>query len=186
MKNSASKKWLKLRVCPIILLLLVGSMFCALAGCDSVPETQPTTTVAEGIHALNWQLHGTWISADGTTESVPFSIWGYIQDTPDDLDALYITIDLPDDFRYSIGTPTPSFVSMNQKADYFPHLMIFHGFAYDKPANSSDSTQIALDLEKEYAVITFETAPDCYLVAATAPSVDHTELLRYFSDLIKP
>lgn len=192
MKRSFLKEKLTVRLSYIAaVFLLVCGMIFPLAGCVSTPETQTsaTTTAAatDGIRTLNWQLYGTWISADGTTNSVPFSIDGYIQKTPDDLNELHIVIDLPDDFRYIIGTPTPSFISMNQKYNHFPHLMLFNGFTYDKHTNSSVWTSFALDLEKEYAAIMIENAPNryCYSVASTDPDADPKDLLAYFEDFFQ-
>ena len=138
-----------------------------------------------GGKPLSWDLNGTFVLSDGTTEPVSVSINGYINDTPDDLDELYITIELPNNFRYSVNTPDPSFVSMNQNYNDLPHLMICPTYVYDKQTNSSVWSYLAFDLEKEYVVLMIENAPNCYLVASVDPSVAHTELLKHFADFME-
>ena len=142
---------------------------------------EPSPTENNGT-AISWDMNGTFVLSDSTAEPVSFSIDGYINDTQDDLDELYITIEFPDNFRYLDTPPDPCYVSMNQKANDLPHLMICPTYIYDKQTNSAVWSYYAFDLENEYIVLMIENAPNCYLVASTDPSVAHTELLKHFAD----
>ncbi len=185
-------KKLTVRLSSIVTLLLVCSMIFPLAGCSSVPESQTTATAGgdttpeiQTPYPMNWQLHGAWILADGTTEAVSFTVNGHVYDTQDDIDSLDITIAFPDSFRYSANTPEPSYVSMNQKYNDLPHLMICPHFVYEKRTNSAVWSYFALDFEKQYMVMLVEGRPNCYLVASADPSVEHTALLKHFADFIE-
>ena len=124
----------------------------------------------------------TFVHADGTTEAVDFAIDGYIIDTEYEKDELFIEFTFSDDFRYSIPTPEPSFVSTNQQYNIFPHLMHFSSFSYDKQANDLAFSNFAIDLEKKYCIILFDNLPDCYLVASQDGEQDYEQLLAYFAD----
>lgn len=138
-----------------------------------------------GGTAISWDMNGTFVLSDGTTDAVNFTVDGYVYDNEDRIDVLDITLAFPDNFRYSVNTPDPSFVSMNQNCKDLPHLMICPTYVYDKQTNSSVWSYLAFDLEKEYVVLMIENAPNCYLVASVDPSVAHTELLEHFADFIE-
>lgn len=135
----------------------------------------------------HWDMNGIFVHADGTTEAVEVILDGEIKDTKNDLDELNLTIVLSDNFRYGItGADEPrSFISMNQKYNVLPHLMVCHGYAHDSQSNIAGILLFALDLEKEYSIFLFENAPHCYLVASKDGTVDHELLLDHFADFIE-
>ena len=135
-----------------------------------------------GKTAVNMNMIGTFVYADGTTEAVDFAIEGYIIDTEQETDELFIEFAFSDNFRYSIPTPEPSFVSTNQQYNIFPHLMHFSSFSYDKQANDLAFSNFAIDLEKKYCIVLFDNLADCYLVASQDGEQDYEQLLAYFAD----
>lgn len=128
---------------------------------------------------------GTFIHADGTTESVSFAIDGNIKDSPNDTDELNVNITLSDEFRYAMGRSYPHYISMNQKNNDFPDLMICPTYIYDKQLNSSKFSVFALDLETKCSIVLFGSAPDCYLVASEDSTKNYDQLLEHFADFIE-
>ena len=138
-----------------------------------------------GGKPISWDLNGTFVLSDGTTDDVDFTINGYIYDNEDRIDVLDITIAFPDSFRYMISPSNLAFTSVNQSNNDLPHLMICSDAVFDNQTHSYAFTYFAFDLEKKYIAVMFESTPDCYLVASADSSADYSDLLEYFADFIE-
>ncbi|MBE6920755.1 MAG: hypothetical protein E7468_04235 [Ruminococcaceae bacterium] len=128
------------------------------------------------------EMNGTFIYEDASTKNVDFTIQGDIRRTRDGSVELDIAIMLPEDFRYRIDTTESHLLSTNQKNNDLPHLVISQSYAYDKQKNVATVFVLALDLENEYAIVLFQNAPDCYLVAARDDEATYDQLLAHFTD----
>ena len=175
----------KLRTCnyPIIALLLVFCLFFSLAGCNSASES-PTTTVATGTHALNWQFRGTWISADGTTSSAAAgSISGTVQLGDTGEDTLDLNITFTEGCNYQYTNPT-SYSSESRKYLKVPYCVCPY-YSYSKDKNDSVFSYIGISLDKEYVIFHWEDQKDLYLVASTDPDTDPKDILSYFEVFVQ-
>lgn len=135
--------------------------------------------------ALDWQMHGTFIRADGTQQAMDLTIAGKILDYSNkDFYKLDLQIAFPESFDYQIATPSDGFASMKYDNQNTPNLYICSATSVnkDKPLPSKPvSTHFAIDIEKEYFIVIFKDAPECYFVAST----DNTtceEILLHFQD----
>lgn len=134
--------------------------------------------------AISWDMNGTFVRSHGSTDSVNFTVTGFIHDRQEGIDTLDITIAFPDNFRYLFNTPNPSFVSVNQKNNDLPHLIICPTYVYDKQTNSAVWTYFALDMEKQCIAVLFENMPHP-LVASADTSADYRQLLDHFADFME-
>lgn len=138
-----------------------------------------------GSTAISWDMNGTFVLSDGTTDAVNFTVDGYVYDSEDRIDVLDITIAFPDSFRYMISPSSLAFTSVNQNNNDLPHLMICSAAVFDNQTHSYAFTYFAFDLEKKYIAVMFESTPDCYLVASADSSADYSDLLKYFADFME-
>ena len=138
-----------------------------------------------GGKPISWDLNGTFVLSDGTTDAVNFTVDGYAYDTQGRIDVLDIAFAFPDSFRYMLSPSSLAFTSVNQNNNDLPHLMIFSTAVFDKQTHSYAFTYFAFDLEKKYVAAMFESLPDCYLVASADPSADYNDLLEYFADFME-
>lgn len=128
------------------------------------------------------RMNGTFIYEDASTKNVDFTIQGDVRSIQDGSVELDIAIMLPEDFGYQIDTTGSHLLSTNQKNNDLPHLVISQSYAYDKQKNAATVFVLALDLENEYAIVLFQNAPDCYLVAARDGETTYDQLLEHFTD----
>ena len=165
----------------LALLLLLLSM----AGCTLQKQPSVSSTPATPSEKVVLDADGFFVYEGGTAAPVHISIPGAIEDTENSVDTLDISLDLPEEFRYRIGSSTPAYTSTNQKNSHLPHLLVSMHFAYDKTLNSAVPMYFALDLNTESCIILFQSQPDCYFVASADSSKDHNELIEHFSDFIE-
>lgn len=164
----------KLPLCAaVVVILIVTAIVCA--ACTEQVEGETT--------AIDWNMHGAWLSADGTvSQTVDAAVNGIIVENEDGNDDLNISFTFSDDFHYLLDKPEPYFMSMNRKYNDLPHLMIAYSFGYNKQLKDSPRCVFALSMEEECFIILYEDAPGYYLVASTDPNADPQALLDYFSD----
>ncbi len=179
-KRSILKGKLTARLCSVVVFLLVCGLFFPLAGCDNTPE--PQTTAAEGTNTrtLNWQLYGTWISADGTThEPAAGSITGTAQLGETGEDRMELSITFTEGCNYMYTNPI-TYISQSRKYLKVPYCVSPH-YAYNKTKNDSVFSYIGISIDKEFVIFHWQDKDNLYLVASTDPDADPKDILSYFS-----
>ena len=177
-----------------VFIIFVASIFAIwfiknndLADNNTEPSTETSSTApsveVEGTE-ICWNMNGVFINDGGSEEAITVTIDGKIIEDENGYYKLDANIDLPKGFRYLFGDTKGGMISMNQKNDYLPHLMIFNGFAYHAPSNSSTFVYFGLDLANESLIMLFENAPRCYLVASQNTNMDSQQLMTHFKDFI--
>lgn len=138
--------------------------------------------------ALDWQMHGTFIDADGNQQAMDLTITGQIWDyTSKDYYRLDLQIAFPDSFKYQIPTPAAGFSSMKNNTQNTSDLYICSTGSLNKEnafPKDTISTHFAIDIEKEYFIVIFKDAPECYFVASTDDTTSE-EILLHFQDFIQ-
>ena len=134
---------------------------------------------------INVVANGTFVYQNGTTDPVSIYIFGTIDDTPDDLDDLDVTIDFPETFPYRFSSSINSSSSIIEKHNDLPHLLICGSYAYNKWTNSSEQIWFAFDLEENCYIFLFKNRRDCYLVASQDTCQTHEQLVEHFADFIE-
>lgn len=168
----------------IIVFLLFSCIFSPLTGCTTTPESL-NTAIATGTHnTLNWQFHGTWISADGTiSQTASGSISGtvHLGETGEDL--LDLNITFTEDCNYQYTNPT-SYSSESRKYLRVPYC-VCPSYSYNADRNDSVFSYIGIGLDKEYVIFHWEDKKDLYLVASTDPDTDPKDILSYFEVFVQ-
>ena len=175
-----------------VFIIFVASIFAIwfiknndLADNNTEPSTEASST-APSVEVedteICWNMNGVFINDGGSEEAITVTIDGKIIEDENGYYKLDANVDLPKGFRYMLGDT--NVVSMNQKYNDLPNLMLFNGYTYHAPTNSSTFTYFGLDLENESLIILFENAPRCYLVASQNTNMDSQQLLAHFKDFI--
>lgn len=138
--------------------------------------------------ALDWQMHGAFIHADGTQQAMDLTIAGNIWDYRNkDFYRLDLQIAFSDSFTYKIPTPTAGFACMKYNDQNTPDLYICSAGSVNKEKRFPKdpiSTHFAIDVAKEYFIVIFKDAPECYFVASTDDTTSE-EILLHFQDFIQ-
>lgn len=134
---------------------------------------------------VDWNMTAHLFTQDGTAESsFPITITGKIQDDRDNEKRvdLFLDIDLPDDFRYTIPGPDGGDSARKGSTmfkDGDPNDLYSGGLAYDKEANSLSALYYAINAELGY-FLAYWPDDGSYLVAATDPDVTVSEVIAHF------
>lgn len=138
--------------------------------------------------ALDWQMHGAFIHADGTQQAMDLTIAGNIWDYRNkDFYKLDLQIAFSDSFTYEIPTPTAGFACIKYNNKNTPDLYICSAVSVNKEKpfpKDPITTHFAIDVEKEYFIVIFKDAPECYFVASTDDTTSE-EILLHFQDFVQ-
>ena len=138
--------------------------------------------------ALDWQMHGAFIHADGTQQAMDLTIAGNIWDYRNkDFYKLDLQIAFSDSFTYEIPTPTAGFACIKYNNKNTPDLYICSAVSVNKEKpfpKDPITTHFAIDVEKEYFIVIFKDAPECYFVASTDDTTSE-EILLHFQDFVE-
>ena len=133
---------------------------------------------------INWNLDGTWISADGTASSTATgSIFGNVQLGDTGEDTLDLNITFTEGCNYQYTNPT-SYSSESRKYLKVPYC-VCPLYSYSKDKNASVFSYIGISLDKEYVIFHWEDQKDLYLVASTDPDTDPKDILSYFEVFVQ-
>lgn len=132
--------------------------------------------------ALDWQMHGDFVHADGSSQTVAFTLGGNILDyTSKTFHKLDIQIHFPDSFLYQILTPKGGFTNWKSQNQKTPNLFVCSADSVNTEQSQTVFSYFAIDIEKEYFIAIFSDAPECYLVASMDQSA-YEEILAHFED----
>lgn len=133
---------------------------------------------------VDWNMTAHMFTQDGTAESsFPITIAGRIQDDRDNekLAYLYLSIDFPDDFRYTI--PSSDDANPGYKGTEFkdgnPDNLRTSDVFYNKETNTIGSLRYVINAELGY-FLAYWPDDGSYLVAATDPDVTVSEVIAHF------
>lgn len=176
----------------MLLYLLIVAMLFSLIGCADPQATKPSTATpaTSGLFDgnIDLNLHGVWVTADGTVQNeqdgVDFSICGTL---PTEYD-LYSNVEMklnfiwPDNFTYP-NEGTQTYAGGANPADKHENQSIYHGGKYVYSPELHDSIFLSYTIcpEEGFAVI---HVGDRYLVASTDPSADPVEIFAFYQEYV--
>ena len=178
-----------LPVCICMLILLVaGITLFAVLGHGTGDDSTPASA---NDNAINWQMHGYFVSADGTSEPLDISIQGILHRQENTVDKLEnLVISYPDQFAYgghqlTGSEPVPN---LKQEVDLFPNnpdLFYSPSTAYHKQTETMSKEDWSICFDKGFYISLFENEPECYLVASNDKNISPEEIVEYFADFIE-
>ena len=165
----------------MIALILIFIVLLSVTGCQY------------STRRIDWQLHGTWIYDDFSTEAgASFGLKGTIKDyenvakdgtdqkQKDELDLKFI---FPKDFRYDVySSDVGPLYSYEPKLDYF--CATSYG---DIPEDLGSMAPVffAVCPEKQYVIIYWKDDTGRFLVASVDPQVEPQEIYNYFEGFME-
>lgn len=169
MKKRAQTLWIAAAICCFVVIAAVLSAF----------------LVVRKQH-FSWNMQGVWVTADGLADdTVPFSAEGYVIDRPEDeSDQVNMDYYFPGGSPYGSVSGTTGNVSYTQQfynVDYFGCV----AFSYDLSNEEMILVRYALDLDREYILLQWDDGSGRYLVAATDPDAEPTDIVAYFKEFVE-
>lgn len=153
--------------------LLITAMLFVLAGCVNTANI-----------AIDWNLHGVWVAADGTvqtqTEKVDISLSGTL---PKKFEP-YSTVEVELDFFW----PNSSLIQDDSKSTYTAHAQfadqhnnqhLYHIGACLSNHATHKTTDISLTICPEEGFVVVHKG-QYYLVASTDPNADFAEIFAFY------
>ena len=149
--------------------LLIAALLLLFVGC------------AEKKQKIDWDLSGTWITADGEIgENISFSIEGEFDTEdvePGNLQIANFTVQRPEDFRYGSYDEAEFAVYAFREAEGSASVwFLCIGWDYDPATNSMITENLLFSLEREYGVVYWPEREGNYIVASTDPETDPQDI----------
>lgn len=150
------------------------------ACCLLVIAVAVTVFLVNRKRSFDWTMQGYWVSADGTVrEKVKLTVSGSVSKAKKGEDPrLWLEYNLPEG-PYTTWPDSDGLASCVQRLLGVSYYGV-RSLDADERMKYGVMASHAIDLEEEYLILFWENNTDEYLVAATNPDVDPTDILKHF------